>query len=406
MRQLVKLWKRPSYDGKSFTYYLLYTDENGRRKQKSLGHTDKRKAERQRAQFERELRMGIVEQGSMKLSEFLEDSLNRSRRQVRESTLLEYSISMRHFIKVTGNIDFLKVRHTHGERFVQACLDDGNSPATANKKVRGIKRLFQLAVERGQLEENPFIRVRRPKPPRRKVHIYTEDQCSRLIKATNELTIKGCVNWNIMIIVAMCTAMRRGELLNATWKDIDFDKQTIDVSPKKDTAYTWEWHIKDTDRRTLPLTEKVVQILADHQSKQTGGYPYVFIPPKRYDHINHLRQEDKWSIRHGICPVNNFTRQFKTILKRAGIDHGEFHDLRRTCLTRWLCNGLAEYDVMNLAGHAEFETTHRFYLAIREDLLQRARKATAQAMGNTFVANLLQQSSKPSESQNENYTST
>ncbi len=57
MKKLVTLWKRPSYDGKSFTYYLLY-NENGKRKQKSLGHVDRRKAERQRVQFERELRNG------------------------------------------------------------------------------------------------------------------------------------------------------------------------------------------------------------------------------------------------------------------------------------------------------------------------------------------------------------
>ncbi|GAG12320.1 unnamed protein product, partial [marine sediment metagenome] len=56
MKKLVMLWKRPSSDGKTFTYYLLY-NENGKRRQKSLGHVDRRKAERQRAQFERELRM-------------------------------------------------------------------------------------------------------------------------------------------------------------------------------------------------------------------------------------------------------------------------------------------------------------------------------------------------------------
>jgi hypothetical protein len=74
MKKLATLWKRPSYDGKSFTYYLLYTDEQGKRRQKSLGHADARKAERQRAQLERELRMGILEPGSMRLSDFLEDS--------------------------------------------------------------------------------------------------------------------------------------------------------------------------------------------------------------------------------------------------------------------------------------------------------------------------------------------
>ena len=86
MKQLVKLWERPSYDGKGFTYYLLYIDENGKRKQKSLGHSDKRKAKRQRDQFERRLRMGIVEPGSLKLKDFVKESLTRTGDQIREST--------------------------------------------------------------------------------------------------------------------------------------------------------------------------------------------------------------------------------------------------------------------------------------------------------------------------------
>jgi integrase len=73
--------------------------------------------------------------------------------------------------------------------------------------------------------------------------------------------------------------------------------------------------------------------------------------------------------------VNNFDRGFDRILKRAEIEEGEFHNLRRTCLSGWLTNGLTEYDVMQLAGHSEFSTTHRFYLAVRNDLIDRARAA-------------------------------
>ena len=95
MKQLVTLWKRPSHDGKRFRYYLIYIDEDGKRRQKSLGHTDARKAERQRAQFERELRMGIVEPASMKLSEFIQDSLDRTGKQIRENTRREYAFAMK-----------------------------------------------------------------------------------------------------------------------------------------------------------------------------------------------------------------------------------------------------------------------------------------------------------------------
>ena len=145
-RQLVRLWKRPSYDGTRFTYYLLYTDQQGRRRQKSLGHVDRRKADRQRAKLARELRTDIVEPESMRLSHFLEDSMARTGDQIRESTRIDYDSAMRDFIKIVGNRDYQSVTHAHGEFFRQACLDEGNSSATVAKKLRGIKRLFKLVV--------------------------------------------------------------------------------------------------------------------------------------------------------------------------------------------------------------------------------------------------------------------
>jgi integrase len=44
----------------------------------------------------------------------------------------------------------------------------------------------------------------------------------------------------LLIVVALSTALRRGELLNCTWGDIDFEEQTIKVYPKANTAQTWE----------------------------------------------------------------------------------------------------------------------------------------------------------------------
>ena len=78
MKQLVRLNKRPSRDGRTFTYFLRYDGENGKRKWETLGHGDLRKAERQRAQKEKELRMGYVAPGSMRLGEFVKDSFMRT----------------------------------------------------------------------------------------------------------------------------------------------------------------------------------------------------------------------------------------------------------------------------------------------------------------------------------------
>lgn len=390
MSKLVRLWKRPCKQGREFKYVLIWYDEDNKERWQALGHNDPKKAEKQRIKKERELRMGFVESGTLRLRYFLEDSIERSRGQVRLNTLRDYRSTMNHFIKVVGNIDYRKIKHKHGERFIQACLDGGNSPATARKKVGNLKRLFQLAVQRGQLDENPFQYLRRPKVPKRPIHIYSEDECIRLINAAKDPSVGGRLRWDLLIQIALCTGMRRGELLNTTWRDVDFAGQKIHVSPKKDTLHTWEWNIKDTDRRTLPLPEELIQLLAEYQAEHPVGYPYVFVPPFRYDHIQGLRKKDKWTTRHGNSPLNNFGRSFKAILRRAGIETGQFHDLRRTCLTGWFAHGLSEFDVMNMAGHANFETTRKFYLAIRDDLLERTRTASAKAMQGIFIANSLQ----------------
>ena len=199
----------------------------------------------------------------------------------------------------------------------------------------------------------------------------------------------GPFRWDIFILTAFCTGMRRGELLNTTWQDIDFAGRKIHVSPKPDNEHTWEWRIKDTDRLKVPLTDEVVQLLVEHRLVQSRGNPYVFVPAYRYEYIQKLRQQGKWTQRKGLCPVSNFRYQFRAIMKKAGIEKGEFHDLRRTCLTNWLANGLSEYDVMTMAGHASFETTRRFYLAVRSDLLDRARKASSAALKFISVKKLL-----------------
>jgi len=232
--------------------------------------------------------------------------------------------------------------------------------------------------------------VRKRKVPKQRVHVFTEGEYDRLVGSTKGFfyhsTWAPCVLWDLLIVAALCTGMTCGELLNTIWRDIDFDKQTLDASPKKDSDQTWQWHIKDADRRTLPLTEEVVLLLVEYQEKQPERYPYVFLPPKRYDRIQQNRQQGKWTMRHGKCPVNNFNRQFNAILAHAKVDKVQFHDLRRTCLTSWLASGLSEYEAMYLAGHAAFETTRQFYLSVREDLLQRARAASAEALNGDFVA--------------------
>jgi integrase len=391
MKTLVNLNKRSLCGGRKFTYVLRYRDENGKRKWETLGHADQRKAEKQRAQKEKELRMGYVEPGSMRLTDFTKDSLARTGDQIRESTRQITEAAMSDFIRIIGNIDFQSVTLAHGELYRQTCLDRGNSKATVAKKLRHLKRLFQLAVNRKQLDENPLQHIAMPKVPKKKINIYSDEQCRQILKASQDYVDKmdrsSTLRWDLFITVALATAMRRAELLNCTWRDVDFDAETIEVCSKQKTKETWQWLVKDADRRTLPLTEEIVQMLAAHQAQQPEGYPYVFVPPARYEYIQRvLRSRSTWSfVDSSMKVVNNFRRQFNRIQRKAGVKQGTFHDFRRTAISMWFANGMSEHDVMVLAGHASFATTHEFYLAVADDLIHRAKAATAQGLRQKLV---------------------
>ncbi len=83
--------------------------------------------------------------------------------------------------------------------------------------------------------------------------------------------------------------------------------------------------------------------------------------------------------------VNNFKRSFDKILLKGGIKTGTFHDIRRIVISMWFANGMNEYEVMRLAEHSNFATTHKFYLAVAADLVDHARVTTDQGLHQKMV---------------------
>lgn len=148
------------------------------------------------------------------------------------------------------------------------------------------------------------------------------------------------------------------------------------------TETTWAWLIKDTDSRTLPLTEDVVNLLLKIKEEKSERCPYVFISPERYDRIQATRKgkssrkKTVWTLQDAnLSVINGFIDMFNEIKAMAGVKKGTFHDIRRTAITNWFYAGLEVLEVMELAGHSKYETTLKHYLAVKNDLVSRARKA-------------------------------
>ncbi len=79
------------------------------------------------------------------------------------------------------------------------------------------------------------------------------------------------------------------------------------------------------------------------------------------------------------------------ICKRAAIESVTFHDLRATCITEWLEQGMMPHEIQRLTGHSSIETTMKYYVGFRETMIGRARLASSAALDGESVANLLQQ---------------
>jgi integrase len=99
-----------------------------------------------------------------------------------------------------------------------------------------------LAVRRKQLTEHPLRYLDPPKWSKGKVEVYKDDECERLLRAARD--DKEFVPWALLMYTALMTGMRRAELLNLVWVDVDFGTQEIHVTPKADTAETWRGLIK------------------------------------------------------------------------------------------------------------------------------------------------------------------
>jgi integrase len=104
----------------------------------------------------------------------------------------------------------------------------------------------------------------------------------------------------------------------------------------------------------------------------------MFISPERLKIILQKRQEGKWHERKAV--VNNITRDFHVIRRRAEVEHCTLHDLRRSAITRW-AEKLPIHKVQALAGHSNISTTQEYYLAVQEEHIKEAAQWTNEVLG-------------------------
>ncbi|SRR5882724_758735 len=201
-------------------------------------------------------------------------------------------------------------------------------PATVNRELTVLKHMFTKAVEWKLLPSNPFRGVRGLYVSKRMERILELDEEARLLAACDRVRSRFLRS---VIVLALNTGMRRGELLSLSWRQIDLAHRTIRILTAKSSS----------GERSIPLNTTANAVISD---LARGKNSELVFP----------------SSRRAGKTILDLKKGFKKAVQLANIPGIRFHDLRHTFATRLVQAGVDLITVQHLLGHAKIAMTVRY----------------------------------------------
>jgi len=200
------------------------------------------------------------------------------------------------------------------------------SVADVNHHLKQVRRLFNVAIEQGWLVVNPFVRGRSlivESHESERTRILDRVEETRLLAACNNPARRHLIP---VIVFAIETGCRRGEILKLRWESVNLAGRTIRIEAA---------NAKTLKGRLVPITERLRRILVGLDRRSFRPASLVF-------------------------PVGDFKRSFATACRIAELPDLHFHDLRHTAITRMLERGVSPAIVMKISGHSQQKTFLRY----------------------------------------------
>jgi integrase len=226
------------------------------------------------------------------------------------------------------------------------------SVATVNRELSTMRAMLNEAMVNDWILVNPFKKVRPGElisiaDERRRETILTPEEEKKLLAAC-ETRLRR--HLKVLVIAALDTGARQGELLNLRWCDIDFEEGVI----KNVTSYKG----KTVQRREVPLTTRLRVALLDLKAKRGAA-------AHRRSRVTGNKPDS--SLVFGIA--NNVQNSWREARIDADLQHLRFHDLRHTAATR-LAQTMQLALVGQVLGHSDPKTTHRYVNRTRDVIKQ------------------------------------
>ena len=348
-------------------YAVLNIYENGKRKPKWINSGlpekgNKRKAEaflREKiAEYER--MEGIV-QTDILFADYIRHWLTHIARKVDEVTMQGYkTLADGHILpyfdqkKVpVRSLDHTMIQRYMDEKYQNGRLDGkgGLSPRSLRLHKNIISQALDLAVQSKLIPANPCQFVELPQNERYESTFYNAKQLQDLFKA-----FQGDELLPLVKITALY-GLRRSELLGLQWDSIDFERKTMTIrhTVSKVTEVVAKDKTKNaSSRRSFPLTAEAEAIFRrakelEQQNRAAFG--------REYQENSYIF---KWPDGHHYSP-DYISHHFAKVLKKQGLPHIRFHELRHSCASMLLDMGFTLKDVQEWLGHSDIKMTANIY---------------------------------------------
>ncbi len=202
------------------------------------------------------------------------------------------------------------------------------TPAACNKYINILKASMTKACDWGYISEQRLKNIRRVKSLRgetKRLRYLTEDEIKKLL---------SCCDRHIypIVFVALHTGMRKGEILNLKWSQIDLKNDLILLEKTK-----------NGERREIPMSQLLKSLFLRLKASRTLDTDYVFVNPET-----------------GKPYRRDLKRSFASACRRAGIHDFHFHDLRHTFASHLVMSGVDLTTVKELLGHKDIKMTLRY----------------------------------------------
>jgi len=322
-----------------------------------------------------------LEQGTLvtakhqSVASYLEYWFTIKRPNVRASTVVSYrGIINNHIVPHIGSIKLQKLTCDHIQALYSTLLEKGLNPTAVGMVHTVLVSACKDAVKWKRIAVSPCESVTAPRQVRKDMKFLTVEQARHLLDAARGHPLEA------MLVLAVLTGARRGELFALHWEDINFRKGTVHIH--RSLSYknadglgcTYREELPKTAAgiRTIPLPDIALEVLKVHKARQLK---------------QRLQCGDAWkNLDLVFCTgVGSYYNQsnhhtaFRKILKAAGLPFIRFHDLRHSAATILLSMGVNPKVIQERLGHANITITLGRYAHVTESMQHEANKTLNQA---------------------------